>query len=111
MKAPTSYDVTGTITNVGEADNTFTYKLPEGVNADNYDIELVKGKLEITPVTAKIQITADSDSKVYDGTALVRNSATYTQGILADGDRLETTVEGSQLGKANLQIQLNLIRY
>ena len=43
--------------------------------------------------------TADSDSKVYDGTALVRNSATYTQGILADGDRLETTVEGSQLGK------------
>ena len=65
-EAPTSYDVTGTITNVGEVDNTFTYQLPEGVNADNYDINLVKGKLEITPVTAKIQITADSDSKVYD---------------------------------------------
>ena len=98
-EAPTSYDVTGTITNVGEVDNTFTYQLPEGVNADNYDINLVKGKLEITPVTAKIQITADSDSKVYNGTALVKNSATYTQGILAEGDRLETTVEGSQLGK------------
>lgn len=98
-EAPTNYDVTGTITNVGEAANTFTYQLPEGVNADNYDINLVKGKLEITPVTAKIQITADSDSKVYDGTALVKNSATYTQGILAEGDRLETTVEGSQLGK------------
>lgn len=108
---PTSYDVTGTITNVGEAANTFTYNLPANVNADNYDIKLVEGKLEITPVTAQIQITADSGSKVYDGTALVKNSATYTQGILADGDRLETTVEGSQLGKANLQIQLNLIRY
>ena len=98
-EAPTSYDVTGTITNVGEADNTFTYNLPEGVNANNYDIDLVKGKLEITPVTAKIQITADSGSKVYDGNALVKNSATYTQGILANGDRLEITVEGSQLGK------------
>ena len=40
-EAPTSYDVTGTITNVGEVDNTFTYQLPEGVNADNYDINLV----------------------------------------------------------------------
>ncbi len=98
-EAPTNYDVTGTITNVGEVDNTFTYQLPEGVNADNYDIDLVEGKLEITPVTAKIQITADSGSKVYDGNALVKNSATYTQGILADGDRLEITVEGSQLGK------------
>lgn len=98
-EAPTSYEVTGTITNVGEVDNTFTYQLREGVNADNYDINLVKGKLEITPVTAKIQITADSDSKVYDGIALVKNSATYTQGILADNDRLEITVEGSQLGK------------
>ncbi len=96
---PTSYDVTGTITNVGEAANTFTYNLPANVSADNYDIKLVEGKLEITPVTAQIQITADSDSKVYNGTALVKNSATYTQGILAEGDRLETTVEGSQLGK------------
>ena len=54
---PTSYEATGTITNVGEADNTFNTftNCSEGVNADNYDIELVKGKLEITPVTAKIR--------------------------------------------------------
>ena len=41
MEAPTYYDVTSTIANVGGVDNTLTYQLPEGVNAYNYDIDLV----------------------------------------------------------------------
>ncbi len=96
---PTAYNVTGTVTNVDKVKNTFTYELPASVNPDNYIITKVEGDLEITPVTTKIQITADSDSKVYDGTALTKDTATYTQGILADGDTLEVTVEGTQVGK------------
>ena len=42
-----------------------------------------------------LTITADSDSKVYDGTALTKNSYTHTS--LADGDEfVSVTVNGSQ---------------
>ena len=44
----------------------------------------------------KIVITADSDSRPYNGNALTKNSYTYTQGILLDGDVLTATVSGSQ---------------
>ncbi|MGN0287463.1 MAG: MBG domain-containing protein, partial [Atopobiaceae bacterium] len=43
-----TYDVTGTITNVGKADNDFTYTLNDNTKADNYNITLVKGTLEVT---------------------------------------------------------------
>ena len=44
----------------------------------------------------RIVITADSDSKPYNGKELTKNSYTYTQGILLDGDVLTATVSGSQ---------------
>ena len=46
--------------------------------------------------TEQIVITADSDSKPYDGKALTKNSYSYTQGILLAGDVLTATVSGSQ---------------
>ena len=46
--------------------------------------------------TEQIVITADSDSRPYNGKALTKNSYTYTQGILLDGDVLTATVSGSQ---------------
>ena len=46
-----SYDVTGTQTTVGDSENTFTYKLNENTNADNYTIETKNGSLLVTPVT------------------------------------------------------------
>ena len=44
----------------------------------------------------QIVITADSDSRSYNGKELTKNSYTYTQGILLDGDVLTATVSGSQ---------------
>ena len=64
-----TYDVTGTITNVGETDNTFTYTLNEGTKADNYEIKKAEGTLKVTPVTDKVTvtITGNTDSVKYDG--------------------------------------------
>ena len=45
----------------------------------------------------EITITADSAKKVYDGTALTKNSAKVTKGTLASGDKIGSiTVTGSQ---------------
>ena len=64
-----AYDVTGTQTDVGTSDNTFTYTLNKGTKADNYSIELVFGKLEVTPVTDEVivTITGRTDEMPYDG--------------------------------------------
>jgi hypothetical protein len=43
-----TYNVTGTITNVGTAQNTFTYTLNPNTLASNYDIRQVFGNLTIT---------------------------------------------------------------
>ena len=65
-----AYDVTGSQTNVGSSDNTFTYTLNEGTDANNYTIETEEGTLEVTPVTEKVTVTikGGTDSKMYDGT-------------------------------------------
>ena len=64
-----TYNVTGSQTDVGESKNTFTYTLNKGTNANNYSIELVLGKLEVTPVTAEVivTITGRTDEMPYDG--------------------------------------------
>lgn len=89
-------NVTGAITDPGEVDNTFTYKLKDGTKAGNYDISTVTGKLTVKPVTAELLITAGSASKEYDGTALNCSSFTVTDGVLAEGDRAIVEISGSQ---------------
>ena len=61
---------TGTITEVGSVDNTIVYTTTDKFDANNYDITLTPGKLEITPVTADVvvTITENSGSAKYDGT-------------------------------------------
>ena len=44
-----TFNVTGTITNTGSTENTFTYELNEGTLASNYNIETNAGTLTITP--------------------------------------------------------------
>ena len=63
------YNVTGTQTNVGSSDNTFTYTLNEGTKADNYTIEKTEGTLKVTPVTDKVTVTITGLNKTvtYDG--------------------------------------------
>ena len=63
------YNVTGSQTDVGESDNTFTYTLNGNTKATNYNIELALGKLEVTPVTEEVivTITGRTDEMPYDG--------------------------------------------
>lgn len=92
-----TYDVTGTATNVSTepAKNIFEYTLNPGTNAANYNIAMVEGTLTITPVA--IELTANSDSKVYDGTALTADGYTISKGSFVGEEGLESvTVEGSQ---------------
>ena len=65
-----TYKVTGTQTNVGSSDNTFTYELNSNTKAGNYTITESKGKLSITPVTDEVlvEITGNTASVTYDGT-------------------------------------------
>ena len=64
-----TYTVTGSQTEVGESDNTFTYTLKEGTLASNYNITKKEGKLSITEVDAEVTVTikGHEDSVTYDG--------------------------------------------
>lgn len=90
--------ITGTQTKAGTSNNVpsaavIKNSADEVVN-DNYTISYVNGTLEVTPKA--VTITADSDTKVYDGTALTKDS--YTNSELAAGDTIENvTVTGSQI--------------
>ena len=65
-----TFNVTGTITNVGKMPNDFTYTLNEGTNANNYTITPTAGELEVTPVTDEVvvTITGHKVTTKYDGT-------------------------------------------
>ena len=68
-KEGATYNVTGTITDVGTKNNTFTYTLNEGTLASNYEIETHEGTLKVTPVTDKVtvKISGKKDTVTYDG--------------------------------------------
>ena len=77
----------------------------EGVDVTNCYSNKVKaaGKLTVNPITTPIVVTAGSDTKVYDGAELTKNTYTYTDGVLLSGDMLEATITGSQkfVGSSN----------
>ena len=77
----------------------------EGVDVtDCYNnIQKSAGKLTVNPITTPIVVTADSDTKVYNGTELTKNTYTYTDGVLLSGDMLEVAITGSQkfVGSSN----------
>ena len=65
------YTFTGSQTNVGKSENTFTYKAEEGTNTKltNYAITTEFGTLEVTPVTDKVTVTikGGKSSVTYNG--------------------------------------------
>ena len=95
-----SYTFTGSQTNNGSSKNTFDYRLNDNTKAKNYEITKEYGDLTVTAVSTQIVITANSDSKVYDGQPLTNGNYTYT-GKLAEGDMLEVEVVGSQTDKGS----------
>ena len=110
-----TYEVTGSQTNVGESENTFTYTLKDGTNADNYKIKTEYGKLKVTPVTDEVTvtITENSDTAKYDGTeknvtgykvTSISNPA-YTENDFAfTGDKAHKTVSGINAGTYDMNL-------
>lgn len=80
-------------------DNTFTYAANAGTNLNNYTINTVPGTLKVRPVATEIHVYATSDSKVYDGTALERNTYAVPNEqknkLTANGDKLQVFISGS----------------
>ena len=62
-------DFTGSQTDVGESENTFTFEANEGTSAKNYSFEFKFGTLKVTPFTDKVvvTITENSGTATYDG--------------------------------------------
>ena len=73
----------------GNFTNTNTNFNPVTFNVTN-------GSITITPIINSIVITAATDSKVYDATALTNDGYTFTDGVLVGNDVLTAVVEGTQ---------------
>ena len=76
-----TYDFTGSQTDVGESENTFTFEANAGTNKDNYTFEVKFGTLKVTPVTTKVTvtITEKSGTATYDsGDHIVSGYASMT---------------------------------
>ena len=107
-----TYDVTGTQTDVGSSNNTFTYTLNEGTKAANYDITTVEGTLTVTPVTDKVTvtITENSGTEKYDGTektvtgyTVSIDNALYTEDDFTFGG--DATVKGTDVATYNMELK------
>ncbi|MBR0464248.1 MAG: FecR domain-containing protein [Clostridia bacterium] len=86
---------TGTITEVGEAPNTYTIEWGD-TNPNNYAITETLGTLTVTPaIPRKVTLTAGSASKTFDGTPL--ESADVAAEGLPEGYVFEAATSGSQL--------------
>ena len=95
-----SYTFTGSQTNNGSSKNTFDYELNANTKAKNYEITKEYGDLTVTAVSTQIVITANSKTEVYSGQAVTDSGYTYI-GKLAEGDKLEVEVVGSQTDKGS----------
>ena len=83
---------TGTITDIGTADNTYSIDWG-GVKSSNYTLSESLGTLEVTPNDTEITFTSASAEKVYDGTAL--SAPTVTVEGLPDGLSYKCTAGGA----------------
>ena len=107
-----TYDVTGTITNVGKVDNTFDYNLKSNTKADNYNITKETGTLEVTPVTDKVTvtITEHGGSAKYDGTEktvtgydVAISNPLYTEDDFTFSGN--ATVKGTDVGTYDMELK------
>ena len=75
-----TYDVTGSQTNVGSSDNTFTYTLNEGTKDTNYEITQKTGTLTVKPIDQEVVITIKGQivTATYDGGEKTASGYTVT---------------------------------
>lgn len=87
------FDVTGSQTEAGESDNTFTYTLNRNTLAENYEITPVLGSLTVTRRGAgekKVKIIANSYTVEYDDRFHGANG--YTTEYLAPGHKVKKLI-------------------
>ncbi len=72
----------------GSSANNVVYQLKGNTKASNYKISIADGELTVTRASLPITITATSDTKTYDGVALLNSKFSQTSGQLATGDEL-----------------------
>ena len=110
-----TYNVTGSQTEVGKSDNTFTYELKKGTNPDNYNIKTVKGELEVTPSDQKVVVTIKENSgkETYDGREktvtgyTVENISSKLPYAEKDFEfNGDATVKGTNAGTYNMELKL-----
>ena len=90
-------DVTGTITNAGQCDNTFTVTIIDSAGnnvSELYNVKQEYGILEVYRVS--LTVTAASDEKLYDGEPLVNDGFTLSPANIAEKFTVECKVLGSQ---------------
>ena len=88
--------VSGSQTTAGVSPNSISATVTDKNGADvtdHYDIEYQPGTLTVTQ--RALEITAGSDSKVYDGTPLTLNAYTITAGELVEGHTLSPVINGT----------------
>ena len=85
---------TGTQTQVGSSENTFTWKLRDNTSADNYNIKTANGTLTVTkrPVT----LTSASETKTYDGKPLTKHEVTESGERFVNGEGVQYDVTGTR---------------
>ncbi|WP_034638475.1 YDG domain-containing protein, partial [Chitinivibrio alkaliphilus] len=94
-----SYDAAFEDENVGnDKDVNFTnIAISGGADADNYTLDSNTGTATANITARFLEITAESDSKEYDGTALTNAGYTVSDGSVVGTETLDAvTVTGSQ---------------
>ena len=89
-----TYDVTGSQTNVGSSDNTFTYTLNEGTKATNYEITQKTGTLTVKPIDQEVVITIKGQivTATYDGEEKTASGYTVTVPEGVDANKITVAV-------------------
>ena len=99
-----TYEFTGSQTNVGESDNTFTYKLNDDTKASNYNIEVKFGKLYITTQDGQVIVVITGHKKTYDYDGTEKTVSGYDVSITEGSTYAETdfTFNGNAEVKATV---------
>ena len=104
-----TYDFTGSQTDVGESENTFTFEANEGTSAKNYSFEFKFGTLKVTPFTDKVTvtITEKSGTVTYDGgdhivsgyKSMTANNPLYDEDSVEENPTVMWAAKGTNVGE------------
>lgn len=107
-----SFNVTGSQTEAGESDNTFTYTFNKGTNGDDYWVTTKYGKLIVTADDTEVVviITEKSDSFEYDGNEKSVSGYDFeaSNKLYKDTDFTfigNDTVKGTNVGTYNMELK------